>query len=394
MTTSPRSTFERRAWLAAISIAWISSAACQTPVPPSTHEIGTQASGAFVWRGFDHRWTYNHRLKRMGDFLTQSACSDHGNRRVAMIACTGATHHTGAAGTGSDELAFTSYYTEAASRDVRFHSARATLSMEGPEQREIRRTETVEVPVDSDGRVAALLNGYDLRTVAGAKAKKIKRFRLRIGDKMTRRPESGTIDVDVEALIDANCGSAECLLQSNRVHYRLDVEILVLEARDVQVNTRGFETSYRWSRRDELRHEDVALNRQRQSISGVPGEYDVGLAGFRGVDFDLSSDDESSDSWFVRWNQSIEDVDYRRRSGRISFDLSLFFKEWNARTKSQVLSLASAGAAELEADVSLLQFPNGATRRRQHSGTLDWVGRTHSSNVAAGVSWADLRFQF
>lgn len=372
----------------------MASTACQTTDLTNTHEVGTTSNGAFVWRGFDHRWRYNHRLKRMGDFLTQATCSGRESGALPKLACTGSVHHTGAAGTGSDQLSFVSYYTETGSRAASFHSARATLSLEGSERSEIRRTETVDVPVDAEGDVTVLLNGYDLRTAGRAKAKKIKRFRVRIADEPTRHPDAGTVAVDVEGLIDVNCGSAECLLQSNRVHYRLAVEVLVVESPQMHTNTRGFETSYRWNRRDELRYDDVALNRQRQSISGRPEAYPIGLLGFRGVDFDLALDDGYRDHWFVRWQQSIGEVDYHRRSGRASFDLSLFFKEWNARTKSQLLSLARPGGVRLRADVSLVQLPSGGIRQRRRSGTLDWVGRTPTSDVPAAMSWKNLRFRF
>ncbi|MFB6374529.1 MAG: hypothetical protein ABEN55_15730 [Bradymonadaceae bacterium] len=168
-----------------VAAALLTLGACKSPEIASRAEAESQSDGAFVWRGFDHQWTYNHRLNRMGDFLKQDECTGGGKAGLPGLSCTGSVHHTGASGTGQDELAFTSYYTETGSTGAAYHPAHATLQLQGREQREIRREVTVEVPVEADGKFVALLNGYDMRTAGKTKAKKIKRFRIWMTDQFS-----------------------------------------------------------------------------------------------------------------------------------------------------------------------------------------------------------------
>ena len=66
-------------------------------------QISAQVDVGVIWMGFEHEWTYNHRLNRLGDYVSQPEFDgfEHPVKH----------YHTGATGLGWDEALFTSYYT-------------------------------------------------------------------------------------------------------------------------------------------------------------------------------------------------------------------------------------------------------------------------------------------
>ncbi|MFB6374528.1 MAG: hypothetical protein ABEN55_15725, partial [Bradymonadaceae bacterium] len=173
------------------------------------------------------------------------------------------------------------------------------------------------------------------------------------------------------------------MTQRNQVHYRVDVDMLLIRSEAMNTKSRRFETSYRWDKKKELKRDSIPLNRQRQAITGRPQKFDVGLVGFREIDFNLAKKDKYKDHWFVQWENSIADVEYKRPGGRAPFDLTLFFKEWNAKSKKKALSLARPGEATLSSEVVLVQLPSGKARHDETSGSLKWRGKNRSPDDPA-----------
>jgi len=371
--------------------------ACQAPQVASRSGAQGQSDGAFIWRGFNHQWTYNHRLNRMGDYLKQEDCTASGTGELPRVTCSGSVHHTGASGTGADELTFASHYTQIASAAAGFRPARVELHLQGREQREIRREKTVELSVGSDAAEqthVALLNGYDLHTTRKARAKKPKRFRVWVTDQPSYHPEDGTVSVGVGALIDVNCDSVECKTQKGRVHYRIELRAMLISSGSMEVTSRRFETNYKWNRREEIGINRSALNWNRQGIRGRAKKYPVGLVGFREIDFNLGKRGKYKDHWFVRWENSIRDPRYRQQIGRASFDLNLFFKEWNRKVKRRVTSIARKGDATITSELILVQLPEGRVGYEQATGSLKWRGKNRPSEDPAAEWSRDLRFEF
>jgi hypothetical protein len=386
-----------RLWL--VACIGILSTTCSTIsnyAPAERVELDPEPTrGAFVWRGHRHAWTYNHRVNRLGDYLTPLDCTngDTGDDE----ACSARIVHTGASGTGSDTATFTSYYTEVHASGARFHSGEVSLSFDGREQRNLRVEQTVQLEsagrFGPDGEYAVLLNGYDLYVDGKrAKAKKIKQFRI-----WARNAEyaDGGVAFDVGGLLNMNCDSVECKHQSNHVRYTMDVRFVVVghDEGGLHATTKPFETSYRWSKRREIEPEDVPLNASTNHVRGLRKRYDMALVGFRAIDFDLAKKGRYKDHWYVNWTHSIRNVDYEPSSGEASFDLELFFKEWNKRTKKKVTSLARRGEAILRADTVLLQFERGRTRRAHTSGEIEWPGKNRSPIDDAAVWKKELSFE-
>ena len=375
-------------------------AGCSAPEVRSTTSVDEKQNAAFLWNGFSHEWSYNHRLNRMGDYLNDFDCREVEKNDLPRSLCTGKLFHTGASGTGRDTLRFKSHYTKVVSPEVGFRSGEVVLPFDGPEQRRLRVDRRVEIPVEKStmaGRdeYVALLNGYDLHVGEKGKAKKVKQFRVWVTESPTYYPDREVLAFKVGGLLNMNCDSIECKQQRNRVRYKLSLHFMLM-GHDGAIHTtkRDYEAAYSWNKRDELDRNDVPLNEERHSIKGLSEDYASATVGFQSIDFDLAKKGRYKDHWFVEWVHALRDVEYDPEEGRASFDLDLFFKEWNARTKRKATSIAQKGEAILGADVVLVQFREAVVEADAATGTIDWPGRNRSPVDEKAVWSKELRLEY
>ena len=363
-------------------------------------EYGEPATGGFVWNGFRHEWSYNHRLSRLGGWIDGTRCREIPVEQRRRFQCDGNLYHAGASGAGPDTLEFASYYTAVQTESVGFLPLRVRLHFTGEEQAELVDDLAVsfEPPAPLDGRqkYLAVLNGYDIRLVGGARAKKVKRLQFAILDQPERDPKTGRVAFRVGGTLDMNCDSVECKQQGDRVEYALDVYLLLVAGDDeVHAETKDFSIDYAWDRRQELTEETIPLNGGLQYIDGADEAFGEAFLGFTGIDFNLGHDGDYRDHWFVGWTQVIRDVRYDPQAGLARFDLALLFKEWNRRTRRRIASITRAGEASLQASVALVQIKQARVRREYEVGTLKWPGKNQSPNTKA-ARWRqpiDVRFE-
>lgn len=375
-------------------------AGCSAPEVRSTTSVDERQNAAFLWNGFSHEWSYNHRLNRMGDYLDEFDCQDVEKNDLPRSICTGKLFHTGASGTGRDTLKFRSHYTEVVSPEVGFRSGEVVLPFDGPEQRRIRVERRVEIPVEKSSMAdrdsyVALLNGYDLHVGEKGKAKKVKRFRIWVSERPTYYPEREVLAFKVGGLLNMNCDSIECKQQRNRVRYKLSLHFMLM-GHDGAIHTtkRDYETAYSWNKKDEIHREEIPLNQESHSIKGLSKEYASATVGFQSIDFDLAKKGKYKDHWFVEWVHALRDIEYDPTEGRATFDLDLFFKEWNARTKRKATSIARKGEAILGADVVLVQFREAAVEQASQEGTLKWPGRNRSPDDEKAIWSKELKLEY
>ena len=375
----------------AFSICMLVTWSCSAPQNGNSPAyVEMQSRAAFGWRGFKHAWTYNHRLSRIGNTITDFGCVHPGGGPLPEISCTSTLRHTAATGYGRDEARFTTHLTKVVTTDTGFQTGEVELKFEGGEEETLTRRRTVRLRASrllrNRTRYMVLLGGYDLHVVGSGDAKKVQRFEVWVDDRPVYYPETETLEVQVGALLNANCDSLECFFQPNRVEYLLRLRFLVVAGDEgVRETTREFVTSYRWDRKREIAPNDVRLNRSRQTIRGEDGPFDDALLGFRRIGFDLYKNGKRKDHWFVGWHNTIEDVEYDRERAEATFDLNLFFKEWNAKTRSKFDSVTSHGKAALSADVVLVQLANARIERDGVSGSLLWPGHDQSPESGSAV---------
>ena len=75
---------------------------------------------AVFWQGFSQDWTYNHRLNRMADYVTE--------KDNAFLLC-----HAGASGTGADSGRFVQHYTMVETPEAQFYTGSVEIKFEGKE---------------------------------------------------------------------------------------------------------------------------------------------------------------------------------------------------------------------------------------------------------------------
>ncbi len=330
-------------------------------------------------------------MNRLGDYLAPIDCESFEKSDMPKARCEGELVHTAASGTGADAAKFTSHYAEVVAPEAGFQSGNVKLRFDGREQRDLRSERTVELPADgrlrSRDQYDVVLNGFDVFAEGKrAKAKKVKGFRLWTRADDANSGADDTIEVDVGGVLNMNCDSVECKQQSNRVRYTVDVRFLVIAHDDsVQATSRDFETNYTWNEKDELTPERVRLNAKTNTIQGARQQYDDAVLGFREINFDLGKKGRYKDHWFITWASRIREVDYQAERGRAQFDLQLFFKEWNARSKKKLTSLATKGEATLRANVAMFQFQDARVEYRHTSGKLEWRGKNRTASDDSAV---------
>lgn len=116
-------------------------------------------NSAIIWRGFEHKWTYNHRCNRIGDYVVYN----HGKPQ---------TTHVSATGLGADSTYFTSAYTKITSPNLFFKEGKTTLKIETTEKQLSEGEILVTIPCDdwlqNKDRYVTTLNGFDLHSEQAA----------------------------------------------------------------------------------------------------------------------------------------------------------------------------------------------------------------------------------
>src|SRR6056297_220767 len=126
--------------------------------------------GAAIWRGFQHRWEYNHRLNRFGSYVRSSEQGD------AVVG------HTAASGSGPDTAHVKDFYSLVQSPHIISKVGSTIFPIRAPQETLKRFDETVEVPLGGGPvghkQFAVVLNGFDL--VARSGANKMMQFQLTV----------------------------------------------------------------------------------------------------------------------------------------------------------------------------------------------------------------------
>src|SRR5262249_49181983 len=126
---------------------------------------------AVIWNGFSHRWTYNHRCNRIGDYVK----FNDGQPETA---------HTSATKLGQHSTYYDSYYSLVSSPDVVFKEGEISIQLHGKERKMLEKTVTVVMDADEwlkgKENYITLVNGFDLHSEKGSD--KIQLFRLSVED--------------------------------------------------------------------------------------------------------------------------------------------------------------------------------------------------------------------
>jgi hypothetical protein len=363
--------------------------------------------GAVIWRGFDQRWTHNHRWNRFGNWVEEdpdSACEEpFGCYELA---------HAAASGTSGDVADFTSHFTTVSTRGVAFLPLRGevTLAADFGEALYIR-VEEVRVPVaeldrpsrfrDRD-RYVALLNGFDLGSQGPAD--KPVAFFIEAGDARYDEVEDELV-VQWRTYLSMDCTSAECWLtarNNDAFDYKLTVHLLLLAADDALVPTfpERVVRDYTWDAPPHVmpgspfifpvvlghghneQAEELDLPPVEGLIQGFEDEPEPAV-GLRRLAISLfpfpGTANAPADQHMLDWESAVRPGAFE--DGKLAWELDLMFKNWTEGMQvHQVTAYPEVGAARMEVDLVMLQFAQGAgVSHRTWADQLEWGGADASA---------------
>jgi len=349
-----------------------------------------------LWRGFSHQWGYNHRLNRLGNYVTLAGCqkTPANGQTDVTTACTGQAVHSAATGTGNDHGQFTTHFSTLRSDAVTFTEGNVSLRFSGREQNLLADEANLEVSLDDsldpDDSYVVLLNGFDLRTRAGSRAKKLNRVRFSVDRQPTVDRAANSVTFRIRGELKANCSSMECKAQKNRVRYISDIRWLMLSTDQLATTRKSVERSYKWDRKKELTRERVGPPPELV-IKGKPGTPDAAV-GWTELGVDVASyrrrsgETKQRDHWFVEWSTYLPAGDYAADSGTYRLRPDLFFKQWNQETKRRKSSIAKRGKATISGEVTMVQHPDLAIDHRSVEGKFEWRGKSAAARTERAVT--------
>jgi len=325
--------------------------------------VNAQEDVGVIWMGFEHQWSYNHRLNRLGDYIAQPEFEGY-DFPVKH-------YHTGATGIGKDEAYFTSYHTVLKTEHAGIQSGNVKMNLSNKEGKRSSVRTTLTIPLQGNlqdrDQIIGLLNGFDLVATEGAD--KLKMLHIDLSDPVYNYDHTA-VDMTVEVGFIADCGSFECHRFSQQYNYSITVEyLLVAGDRDGFFGTeKSFIKSYEWDKRDDF--EDGMID---ETVIGYQG-FPYATIGFKSLMINMDQD-----HWLVDWHTAIHPQFYDETTGNFEFSLDLFLKQWKARRESPFrwqsrFSKRKDGWAYLSGAVVLLQFKDACLESKSHIGSVNWQG--------------------
>lgn len=345
-----------------------------------------QQDAGVIWMGFEHEWSYNHRLNRLGDYISQPEFDGY-DYPVKHV-------HTGATGLGWDEAYFTSYYTVLKTSDAGIQAGKTKFDLANKEGDRSSVRTTIELELEptliKKDRAVVLLNGFDL--VAREGADKLKMLRIDISDPYYVR-DGRSIRFEIEVGFIADCGSFECHRFRQQYNYDLEVHYLVLAGDHERFNTaeKSVIKSYEWDK-----HTVMDENMTNETVIGA-ADFPYAALGFKSLMINMDRD-----HWVVDWNTAIHPQYYDPQTGKNTFSVDMFLKQWKKRKESPFaiasrFSKRKDGWAYLGGTVVLLQFKEACLENKSHIGAVRWKGKNmeidnstmnvHRFRVQEGCPW-------
>jgi len=321
------------------------------------------------WRGFEHSWTYNHRINRLGDFICST---DSGGI---------STCHVSASGLGADSTLYTSHYSVVSSPTVAFYSGSTLVKLYGKEKQLLTKTIEVSVPVPEGMRnreqYLTLLNGFDLQAID--RADKLQLLRLSV-ESAEYAPAINEVRFLLKVALVVNCQSFECSRFNQKTTYKLRVFYQVMGGgrKDFEATPKTLTRHYPWGRKTENHY----TSEKQYIIGRKDSSFQTAALGIKSIAVTLDKA-----HWTVEYNANVTPLAYAPKTARFDFSLDLFFKEWqqgmkknSAKPQHSVFSSKKRGWCVLDIGVVMIQFREATVTHNKHSGSLYWEGFNAPSN--------------
>jgi hypothetical protein len=344
-------------------------------------QIFSQVNKALIWRGFSHSWTYNHRINRLGSFVSMNDSS--------MNVC-----HAAASGLGADSCYFTSHYSLVESEQLHFQEGIIPIKLYGREKQLISKTIEVSIPANPDmqkkDHYFTLLNGFDLTAVGNADKLQLLRFSV---EDAYYAPAVNELRFLVKVAIAFNCQTLECSRFNQKTTYDLKLHYLIIagEHNYLTATSKTITENYPWDKKIEF-----SPTPKQYSINGE-SEYLLpeSTLGLKSMTITLDNA-----HWMLQYNNNITPLDYNPENGKSTFASDLFFTEWqqgmkqlSAVPKHSRFSSKKSGWCMLDMEVVLLQFREAKVRHQKFSGSLFWEGWNNDPSVPEATRSKKINFE-
>lgn len=329
---------------------------------------------AYIWRGFKHQWTYNHRCNRLGDYVQNR------NGNPVQVHCS-------ATGLGADSTHFTSYYTSVVSPDAVFKEGALSFRIKGRERKLIEKTVPISIPAEEwlRGKSAyiTLINGFDLHSKEAADKIQVLSIALDDGEYNNATNE---IRFNAYVRLVFNCQSLECAPGRDGLVYDMDLYFLIVGCSEdnIAITHNSFKSSHAWDKVAELNAASV-----EKSLPGNRSpQYPYATVGIKSFGVVLNEA-----HWLLQLDNSVSPLNYTPENGVMTLSVDLLFKEWQEGMKKSDAAPKQSKFAEkrngwelMDMDVLMMQFRDARVSYMQHSGSMFWHGGNEPSEGDKAIS--------
>lgn len=338
----------------------------QQPMPENPKAV-------VLWNGFNHEWTYNHRLNRLGNYIVNSPFE-------GQFPYTAQLFHVAATGTGADVGKYNAYYTYLTTTGIGIYTDSVAVVLSGREGELHTQRLVLDIPADSSlinkAHYVALLNGFDI--VSEQRADKLQVLQIKLSNPQWIAAQN-IVRCYADITLLVRCQSLECNRFNKRFQYTLAFQYAVIggNQNNFYAAAQTHSLVYNWDKQ-----EAVSPQIQPASLMGLGnGQYKIAALGISGIRIALDRP-----HWMVGWHMHLDPNSYQPKTGKYDYGVALMYRQWeddmqhnSAYRRHSRFSVKRKGWAMLDVDVVLLQFSEGMAVPQQSSGVVTWLGKNASS---------------
>ncbi len=327
-----------------------------------------------VWQGFSNYWTYNHRVNRLGDYISQSSFPY--NEQATSV-------HTAATGIGKDSAYFSSYYVLVQAKEIVHFSGKSDFTLKGKEGAAMTIRKKIILHPDSSLQqkevYIALLNGFDL--ISQGDADKVQTVEISIENPVYDQTKD-ELSIPVQVRFQADCSSPECSLLNQTVDYKLSVYYLIAGGMSNELTSKEleYERTIRWDTKTETPKLPL-----EKSIS-ISGGFEGGFFAYKSFTLQVNKERH-----YLGYENAISSGGINTLNQSAFCRMQLHYSNWTTGMRKSPASGGQAffafsqpGEAVIKGTLQFIQF-NGTVSYNHLEGALFWEGKNHTPQSDAAV---------
>lgn len=322
-----------------------------------------------IWQGFSNYWTYNHRLNRLGDFVSQSP--ENGNKNWTIT-------HTAATGLGKDSAYFQSNYATIESNDISFFAGKTNFKLREKEGNTITIIKHIKLQPKQNLQdkeiYASILNGFDITAVGDADKLQLLKINIEnpIYDKATN-----TLDFTIEVSLNTDCKSLECSWFHDVFDYELDVHYLIIggNKNDISLQEIPYNKKIRWDKNIEIQTATM------QKEIAIDSSFSNGFLAYKSISIQIDHQQH-----YLGFENNIDNISINNTSNIFHYSMNLFYSNWKekmkqspASGKQSLFAYRSDGWCVQQGELNFIQLKNGTINYQKRKNSLYWEGKNKSA---------------